>query len=214
MVVTGSIGLEPLVRQAGLSATLNAFTPFHLEPWTREVARGCLQALSNGYGLFLHPAAIEAMLDHLGLFIPHRVQMFFDHVYQEARLAELQEVLPAMVNEVYERSMLGIRGHVELSHMEERLKTVLGPKLDLLALDLLTEAAVTGTLTADAARILALCHFGEEWREPLRDVLGILEHEGYMKSRDGEYSFASNLLRDWWKARFQFAYVPAAERRS
>jgi len=30
LVVTGSIGLEPLVRQAGLSATLNTFTPFHL----------------------------------------------------------------------------------------------------------------------------------------------------------------------------------------
>ena len=51
LVVTGSIGLEPLVRQAGLSATLNTFTPFHLRPWTREVACGCLQALANGYGL-------------------------------------------------------------------------------------------------------------------------------------------------------------------
>ena len=47
LVVTGSIGLEPLVRQAGLSATLNTFTPFHLGPWTRDVASGCLKALSR-----------------------------------------------------------------------------------------------------------------------------------------------------------------------
>ena len=213
LVVTGSIGLEPLVRQAGLSATLNTFTPFHLGPWTRETAAGCLKALSNGYGLVLHPDAIEEMLDRLGVYIPHHVQMFFDHVYQEARLAGLQEVSCALVREVYQQSMLGIRGHVELSHMEERLKMALGPKLDLLALDLLTEAAVTGTLTADTARILALGHSGEEWTAPLRDVLGILEHDGYLRSRDGAYSFDSTLLRDWWKARFQFAYVPAAERR-
>jgi hypothetical protein len=213
LVVTGSIGLEPLVRQAGLSATLNTFTPFHLGPWTREVASGCLKALSHGYGIVLHPDAIEEMLDRLGVYIPHHVQMFFDNVYQEARLAGLQEVSRAMVTEVYQQSMLGIRGHVELSHMEERLKMVLGPKLDLLALDLLTEAAVTGTLTEDTARIVALGHFGEEWTAPLRDVLGILEHDGYLRSRDGAYSFDSTLLRDWWKARFQFAYVPAAQRR-
>ena len=213
LVLTGSIGLEPLVRQAGLSATLNTFAPFHLEPWTRNVASGCLTALANGYGLVLHADAVEEMLDRLGVYVPHHVQMFFDHVYQRARLSATQEVSIAVVKEVYEQSMLGIRGHLELSHMEERLKMVLGPKLDLLALDLLTEAAVVGTLTADTARILALGLFGEEWRPPLRDVLGILEHDGYLRSRDDAYSFASALLKDWWRARFRFAYVPAAERR-
>jgi hypothetical protein len=196
LVVTGSIGLEPLVRQAGLSATLNTFTPFHLKPWTREVARGCLEALSESYALTFQPGAAEEMLDHLGIYIPHHVQMFFDHVYQEARLAGLHEVSMYLVRDVYQQSMLGIRGHVELSHMEERLKMVLGPKVDLLALDLLTEAAVVGTLTADTARLLALTHFGEAWASPVRDVLSILEHDGYLKSRGGAYSFASTLLKD------------------
>ncbi len=212
LVVTGSIGLEPLVRQAGLSATLNTFTPFHLAPWPREVAAGCLRALSNHYKLALPDDAVEAMLDRLGVCIPHHVQMFFDHILQEARLAEVQEVSPALVAEVYQQSMLGIRGHVELSHFEERLKMVLGPDLDSLALDLLTEAAVTGALTSDAARILAQRHCGQEWAAPLRDVLDILEHDGYLENRDGTYAFVSTLLKDWWKGRFQFAFIPATER--
>ena len=116
LVVTGSIGLEPLVRQAGLSATLNTFTPFHLAPWPRDVAAGCLRALSNGHELVLPEDAVEAMLDRLGVWIPHHVQMFFDHILQEARMAEVQEVSPALVADVYQHSMLGIRGHVELSH--------------------------------------------------------------------------------------------------
>jgi hypothetical protein len=90
---------------------------------------------------------------------------------------------------------------------------VLGPKLDVLALDLLTEAAVVGTLTADATRVLAMVHFGGDWVAPARDVLGILEHDGYLRSREGGYVFASALLKDWWRARFQFAYVPATARR-
>jgi uncharacterized protein len=213
IVLTGSIGLEPLVRQVGLSATLNTFTPFHLGPWSRGVARGCLEALANGYSVRLTADAIEEMLDCLGLFIPHHVQMFFDHVYQEARLEDLHEVSKDHVKHVYRRSMLGIRGHVELSHMEERLRMVLGRKLDALALDLLTDAAVTGTLGTDASREIALRHFGDDWGTPLRDVLGVLEHDGYLRSTEGVYSFASLLLRDWWKARFQFAYVPITERR-
>lgn len=211
-VVTGSIGLEPLVQQVGLSATLNTFTPFYLTAWSRDTAAGCLQALARGYGMTLPEEALDQMLDRLGVFIPHHVQMFFDHVYQEARLEGHTEVSPELVSRVYEHSMLGIRGHVELSHMEERLKMVLGPKLDLLALDLLTEAAVTGTLTSDSAKILAQEHFPDEWGHPLRDILGILEHDGYLRNKDNSYSFVSNLLKDWWRARFKFAYVPAVER--
>jgi hypothetical protein len=212
IVLTGSIGLEPLVRQAGISATLNVFTPFHLEPWTRDVAGGCLRALASNYNLILSASVIQQMLDHLGVYIPHHVQMFFDHVYQRARIAGLQEVPAGLVNEVYQHSMLGVRGHVELSHMEERLRTVLGPNLDSLALDLLTEAAVTGSLGADTARALAVEHFGLEWATPLRDVLGILEHDGYLTNKTGRYSFASSLLKDWWRARFQFAHIPATAR--
>lgn len=211
-VVTGSIGLEPLVRQVGLSATLNTFTPFHLKAWSRDVAAGCILALARGYDVTLRDGALDKILDRLGVFIPHHVQMFFDHVYQEMRLEGLTEVSPGLVDRVYEHSMLGIRGHVELSHMEERLKMVLGPKLDLFALDLLTEAAVIGILTSESAKIIAKEHFPAEWGPPLRDILGILEHDGYLGSKDGSYSFVSNLLKDWWRARFRFAYVAAAER--
>ncbi|MFN7936830.1 MAG: hypothetical protein U0R19_26150 [Bryobacteraceae bacterium] len=212
-VVTGSIGLEPLVRQAGLSATLNTFTPFHLGPWSREVADGCLRALSHSYQIAIPQDALDVMLDRLGVYVPHHVQIYFDHVYQAARLSGHDSVSANFVAEVYMRSMLGTRGHVELSHMEERLKMVLGPKLDLLALDLLTEAAVVGKLRRETAQQLAEYHFQQDWPKPLRDVLDILEHDGYLGERDGVYSFPSALLKDWWEGRFRFAHVPMDKRR-
>lgn len=232
MVITGSIGLGPVVHQARLSATLNTLTPFLLSPWNRETAAGCLNALAAGYELTLQPEAVEEMLDRLGSFIPHHVQMFFDNVLQAARMNGVTEISGHLAAEVYVQSMLGLRGHAELSHLEERLRMVLGPGLDLLALDLLTEAAVTGSLTDHVAIALARRHFFDEApsvigftaptdairpAEPrlrdacnaaLRHVLGILEHDGYLEKRDGGYAFSSRLVRDWWKARFEFAYVP------
>jgi len=212
MVIAGSIGLEPVVRQGGLSATLNTLTPFELRPWSRETAAACLRALAAGHQLTLPPEAVDEMLDRLGVCIPHYVQMFFDYAYREARLRGGNEVSRDLAAEVYRHSMLGTRGHAELTHLEERLTTVLGPQLQLLALDLLTEAAVAASLSSAAAEVLARAHCGEEWIERLRDVLAILEHDGYLRARGGSYVFVSRLLKDWWKARFKFAYVPVKKR--
>ena len=48
------------------------------------------------------------------------------------------------VEEIYNSEMLGVRGHVELTHYEERLEKVLGMELSSFAFDMLTEAAVVG----------------------------------------------------------------------
>ena len=50
--------------------------------------------------------------------------------------------------------------------------------------------------------------------EVLREIIGILNHDGYpVKQKDG-HVFVSNLVRDWWKARFEFQYIPAAKRKA
>lgn len=208
VVVAGSIGLEPIVHQAGLSATLNTFTAFPLGPWTEEAAAGCLRALATNYNIGLGDEVIHAMLERIGMFIPHHVQMFFDHIYQACRMQSTRMVTLEMVDGVYQHSMLSLRGHVELSHMEERLRMVLGPELQLLAISLLTETAVAGKLTIEAASLLVARHCPESAAESLRRVLAILEHDGYLQKKEAEYRFASRLLKDWWKARFSFGYEP------
>jgi len=214
-VITGSIGLEPILRRASLSATLNVLAPFEVGPWNRETASGCLQALANQYGLTFEPEAVDAVLNRLGIYIPHHVQMFFDNIYRESRIDSTSAVSVALVEKVYSRDLLSIRGHAELSHLEERLKQVLGPKRLPLALDMLTEAAVCGMLTADAAFRLAKEYLPDDGtlRDEVREILGIMEHDGYLLGTpDSGYKMISNLLRDWWRARFEFGYVPTSKR--
>ena len=44
--------------------------------------------------------------------------------------------------------------------------------------------------------------------EALREILSILEHDGYLRQpTTNEYVFVSKLLKDWWKARFGFTFV-------
>lgn len=225
IVLSGSIGLEPVLRQAGLSATINTFRAFELDPWDEQTARSCLAALAQNYELELPPEAADRMLALLGLSIPHHVQMFFSHVYEDCkkRWEKVKEARNACtiddVERVYRTRMLGPRGHAELSHFEERLRSVLGPRMQPLAMELLTEAA-HGQLSSEAATILVEDYLPDitgrqQERLPvLREVLAILEHDGYLRSEEQGYVFASRLIGDWWKTRFGFGFVPAAKRRS
>lgn len=216
MVLAGSIGLEPILRQAGLSALITTFSPFDLKPWDDITAIGCLEALANHNKVTFLPGACERIVEKLGCCIPHHVQMFFDRILTQCKLQSLIEVSSNFVDEVYQHAMLSIQGHAELSHMEERLKIVLGMEKYPLALELLTEAAVVGELGANAASILCKQYEFSKGisSEVLREILGILEHDGYLSKRGDSYKFISLLLKDWWKARFSFGYIPALQRRA
>ena len=118
------------------------------------------------------------------------------------------------VDTVYNEEMLSTRGHAELTHYEERLKLVLGPEAFPLALDMLTEAAVTRCLTREALAVLGKYYsFPEQTvAEVQEEILRVLEHDGYLTQTSNGYVFVSKLVRDWWKARHGFAFTPVSER--
>jgi len=213
-VLAGSIGLEPVLHQAGLSATINTFVPFPLEPWDAEVAPGCLLALANQYGIRFQEGVLDHIIGKLGCLIPHHVQMFFSHLYEYCKRRRRTEFSVQDVEVVYQRRMLGSRGQAELSHYEERLELVLGKDLYPLASDLLTEAAVTGYLSPRAMKILVKDYQfpGRTADDVLRLILGILQHDGYLEESQEGFVFISNLLKDWWRGRNRAFFVPAAER--
>lgn len=214
IVMAGSIGLEPVLRQARLSATLNTFQPFELKAWDEATAVECLKALADEYGVEFEDGAENEMVQRLGCCIPHHVQMFFAHVHAMCKRRGRMEFSAGEIGPVYKSEMLSTRGHAELTTYEDRLSMVLGREVFPLALDLLTEAAVTGHLTPDAVLALRRDYsFGERSVDEVeKEVLWVLEHDGYLAPEPKGYAFVSKLVRDWWKARHGFAYTPILQR--
>jgi len=213
-IISGSIGLEPILRQARLSATINHFLPFELKPWDDGTAKGCINALANEYGVSLEDSVLQEMVERLGCCIPHHVQMFFSHIHDRCERKGKVECSVQDVGEVYGKEMLGVRGHAELTHYEERLEMVLGKELFTLAVDMLTEAAVTGCLTKEAIAALQKEYTLEEVDiiEAQKEVIRVLEHDGYIEQTENGYVFVSKLLRDWWKNRHKSFFTPVMER--
>lgn len=213
-IVSGSIGLEPILRQARLSATVNHLEAFELKAWDEDTAKGCIGALGKQYGVTFGEGVPEEMVRRLVCCIPHHVQMFFSHVYGACKRSGDMSCSVERVAEVFEKEMLGVRGHAELTHYEERLEMVLGKEMFTVALDMLTEAAVVGSLSQDAIAV-----FEKEYAlnaldtaEAQKEILWVLEHDGYLEKTAEGYRFVSGLLQRWWKNRHGGNFVSVLER--
>ena len=217
LILSGSIGLEPILRQAGLSAHVNIFSPLDLKPWNEKTALDCLAALAETCHLNLPLAVREEMCRRLRCLVPHHVQRFFDSLDEDLHLHGRRHASLEDVERVYTGEMLSVRGQADLDHYESRLKLVLGPDGYRAAHDLLTEAAVNDGVL----RRGVIDRYSEDFRVwaltdqlvPIDDVLRVLEHDGYLEPRGDEYRFVSGLLEDWWRARYGRPFVPI-ERRS
>ena len=215
MIISGSVGLEPILRQAGLSAQANIYAPFELHPWSQETSMRCLSALARTYDIQVSKEVRSAMCRRLRCCVPHHVQQYFDHLHVHLRRNGRKRATIEDVELVYKRELLSVRGQIDLEHYEGRLKMILGIEGYKTALDLLTEAAVNeGLLTHQAVQHFrdSLMSSPAEDEVSIDDVLYSLEHDGYLESQAGGYRFVSGLLQDWWRARHGEYFTPISKR--
>jgi uncharacterized protein len=210
-VISGSIGLEPLLARAGISETINTLTPLPIGPWDRRVAQDYIRDRAERIGASLEEGADELLLDKLGYLIPHHVAMFMHFVRRDLACHGETVCTRTDIDRIYENDMLSVHGHADLATYEDRLRRVVPVESFAPALELLTEAAVVGVLSAKAAMIIVRSHgfSGRESADNLRFLLGVFEHDGYLKRAGDDYRFVSALLRDWWSPRFGFGYLQA-----
>ena len=172
--------------------------------------------MANEYGLSYGDGAEKAIIKLIGCCIPHHIQMFFDHSKTYCIRKKITQLNKKDILDIYKTEMLSTRGHAELTHYEERLKMVLGSNKMALALDMLTEAAVNVYLTKEAIiKLQQEYDFeNEDVKEIQKEILWILEHDGYLTNSPSGYKFVSNLLRNWWKNRYQMFFTSILERKA
>ncbi|SMF02787.1 ATP-binding protein [Desulfovibrio gilichinskyi] len=206
MVFAGSIGLEPVLNRAKISADMNHLTTFRLEPWRDSVALSCLHALAAHRQLNLPDESARRMIELLGCNIPYHVQLFFANVREHILLTKPSALKPGVINEIFQEKMISSRGHAELVHMEERLDKELDKAELQLAKSILTQAAVIGFVESGGMCKLFDRHaFSKEDRvNILPRLCEILVSDGYLKKNEaGKYVFVSNLLHKWWENKYK-----------
>ena len=215
VIISGSVGLGPVLRQAGLSAHANAYVPFDLKPWQSETAKECLEALARGHDVEISEDVRDEMCRRLRCCVPHHVQRFFHHLYEHLLSAERRKATLDDLEHVYQRDLLSVRGQIDLVHYEERLRMVLGDEGYTKALSLLSEAAVGGGLLAlPVVELYRREDAASGEGSGVGDVLYVLEHDGYLEECEGGYRFVSGLLEDWWYARHGQRFISIERRQA
>lgn len=211
LIVSGSIGLVPLVQRLGISDRINYLDPFRLGPWDRETSIKCFEVLAESYDFSLDEGVASAAYEYLGIGIPQHVQSFFARLRDYALMNDRERIVLADIPVVYEKELLGPSGQNDLAHYETRLRDGLGDASRYgISMEILAEAAVAGAFSADARRHLAARYSKLLPNAPqqVTEVLDVLVHDGYLEASGDSHRFDSNLLRDWWKARFRDHHTP------
>ena len=215
LLVSGSIGLEPLVRRLGIPDRINHLDPFRLGPWDRHASVECFNHLAKSHGLPVEDGVADAVYDALGTGIPHHVQSFFARLREFSIMTGRDRVALGDVSTVYHATLLGPSGQNDLVHYETRLKEGLEDERYTIAMEILAEAATQERFTSLARRALEQLYAPvvADASSHIADVLDVLVHDGYLEDSEDGFRFPSRLLKDWWSARFRDHFTPIEKRR-
>ena len=210
LIVSGSVGLQPLVRTLGISDRINHLYPYRLGPWNRATSIKCFEHLAKSNGVPVESGVAQAVYAALGIGIPYHVQSFFARLSDFLAIQGRSRVKVADVETVYRTELLGPSGQSDLAHYESRLRDAFDEDGCSVAMKILAEAAIQCEFTMDARRnlITACAPIMEDPSERIAEAMEVLEHDGYLIADDHGHQFSSHLLRDWWAARFQDHHTP------
>ena len=211
LIVSGSIGLAPLVNRLGIPDRINHLDLFLLGPWNLKTSVECFERLAESHGLPIDDGVANAVYEALGIGIPHHVQSFFARLRESAMMKERDRVTVDDVAEVYRTELLGPAGQNDLAHYETRLEEGLDDETSYsIAMKILAEAATQGVFTANTRRRLEGLYSAviEDSSRRITETLDVLVHDGYLEAGGDGHRFPSRLLKDWWSARFRDHHTP------
>jgi len=216
LIISGSIGLEPLVKRLGIPDRINHLYRFRLGPWNRDTSIACFEKLAASCELRVEEGVANAVYDALGVGIPHQVQSFFVRLHDHVLMQGQEQVTVEDVEKVYRTELLGPSGQSDLMHYETRLKEGVAEESYPLFVEILAEAATQDAFTPGAQRCLERLYstLVDDAAERITDALDVLVHDGYLEVTAEGYRFPSRLLKDWWAARFRGHHTPLESRQS
>ena len=193
-LVGGSIGLEGVLRRAGISGSINDLAPFHLDSWERSTAAEFLTELGRTANFHLDVGSIAGILDLLQDPVPYHVQLFFAAL-RDACGGNTSRVSRELIERCVTERLAGASGTAHLDHYATRLEVALDKREYELARHILSQACRRG----NGSTIEELTETIDSDQRIFRSALHDLEADGYLTREGNRLKFRSNLLREWWR---------------
>jgi uncharacterized protein len=201
IILSGSIGLEPVLQRLHLTTKINHFAIHRLKPWDRPTAKSCFNALANYRNISVDDRTFDYFLDQLGIYIPQHIQQCWAKLDAHLRTEQKATATRTDAEHVFNNVILRAESDTMVSHYEHRLNETLGDNYFEVAIKLLDQLCDGQPFTHSKFETVKAEHRDDI---DLHYLLGVLVHDGYLSNDETQWVFDDSLLRKWWRGRKKF----------
>lgn len=200
-ILTGSSGLANVVSQLGENDLINDLEEISVAPYTEQEASVFIQRLVLGYQIHyssdfqINDNTLAYILEKINWRLPYYLQIMIKSLFEAfentqviAEPATVDKVLSAMLTAQSE-----YYGYFQ--YWYQRLQDNLDNASYQAAIEMLNQLACDKVSSLAQLKSLP---FATKPELPVKQILNILEHDGYISQHQQQYGFNSFLLKQWW----------------
>ena len=200
-ILTGSSGLANVVSQLGENDLINDLEEISVAPYTEQEASVFIQRLVLGYQIHyssdfqINDNTLAYILEKINWRLPYYLQIMIKSLFEAfentqiiAEPATVDKVLAAMLTAQSE-----YYGYFQ--YWYQRLQDNLHNASYQAAIEMLNQLACDKVSSLAQLKSLP---FATKPKLPVKQILNILEHDGYISQHQQQCGFNSFLLKQWW----------------
>lgn len=215
-LIGGSVNLIAVLDKKGSVKLVNDLKPEALKPFTQREVSDFVTAMFEKEKVAYDPAVIKKMAELLGSPIPYFLQMLSQELCRAWKRHPTERITAETVIEVFNKTLLGEMARDKLQHYRSRIDIHYAPEEREAACRLLNKLAIsTHGLTQRALFALysqveekkATPRKGPALLQAFHRLLLHLQSDFYIEeTSEGQFDFASRLIKTWWKKYYGFEY--------
>ena len=196
-LLTGSIGLQPLVKKLEASDLINQLQYIDVPPLTEDEACLLFQRLTEPEGIQIDDATVRFVLRKIDWLMPFHVQLLVQEVIDVVESSG--NPIDQLKAEKAFQQVFHQRNKIYFEQYYDRLKKRLEPGAEYKFVhEVLNRAADESALEKAVVHDLAVKHgIADNYKATVES----LEYDGYLRQTDDDkaYQFNSSILKIWWK---------------
>ncbi len=203
-LVCGSIGIEHILSQiAAGSQVINDFQIIRIKSFSEIDAQEYIRAILKKEGQMnkVEMTVVDEIMKTIGAPVPYFIQILLYESLNEMRRCKRKTLDKSIISKAYKGGVLGPASRTYFEHYFTRLKDYYNKEREDIAKRLILEVARKEKVKkTELFRLFRQESKGKLGDEVLSYLLTDIENDFYV-SYDAEnqyYSFATNILRDWW----------------
>jgi hypothetical protein len=213
-LVGGSVNLTAILSAQGKIKLVNDLKVEPLAPFTKEEVEQYVKRMFEIKGVLFDNTVLPRIIELLGCPIPLFLQMLTQEIYRLWKRNPDITVTDEIVSEVFHKTLLGEMARDKLLHYRSRIALYYPEGEREAALYLLNKISISqGGMPLNTLFMLyrkiedtkTTHRTGEGLNQAFQNLMMHLQSDFYIESTEnGNFDFASPLLKTWWKKYYGF----------